>query len=260
MNFINKWQSCVTAKNSLLCVNIDPGEWGQRDHLTLDQGESKVSWAKSIIAKTAPYAAAIKPNRQYFKDISREELASINSYAHSLGLISIDDSKIADIGATNDAALYHAVQEGFDAITYCPFPGNIAETCEMAKQRNIGLIPLALMSNPEFKLMKSLTIDKLPAYQYYAKESYIHGAAGVVVGAPSPKNHILQEEVDAIKAIIGPLTVLVPGIGAQGGYLAPIVATFGDQAIVSVGRDIAYHQDPASQARKYQELINSYRH
>ena len=57
--------------------------------------------------------AAIKPNRQYFKDVSRDELKEINDYAHSLGLLSIDDSKIADIGDTNDSAIYHAAKRGF---------------------------------------------------------------------------------------------------------------------------------------------------
>lgn len=259
MSFIEKWQSHVESKNSLLCVNLDPAEWGQRESLTLKEGDSKVAWSKSIIEKIAPYAAAIKPNRQYFKDISRREMLDINTFAHSLGLLSIDDSKVADIGDTNDAALFHAVQEGFDAITYCPFPGNIAATCKMAQKRGIGLIPLALMSNPAFGMMKNIIIDGMPAYQHYAQLSRDHGAAGVVIGAPSPSNHITRKEMEALKSSIGPLTVLVPGIGAQGGDLGPVVEIFGDKAIVSVGRDIAYHKDPAGQAQQFHESINQLR-
>ena len=42
-------------KNSLLCVGIDPAEFGQRSQRTLKDGESKVEWAKELIKDVAPY-------------------------------------------------------------------------------------------------------------------------------------------------------------------------------------------------------------
>ena len=73
--------------------------------------------------------------------------------------MSIDDSKIADIGDTNDSAIYHAAKGAFDYITYAPFRGNIEAACEQSKKHNVGLITLALMSNPEYALIKNTTID-----------------------------------------------------------------------------------------------------
>ena len=73
------------------------------------------------------------------------------------------------------------------------------------------------------------------------------------------EDQLSQDEITTVRSIIGDMTVLVPGIGAQGGDLEPIVKTFGDNAIVSVGRDIAYSQNPQARAKHYQELINKYR-
>ena len=260
MNFIEKWLNAVESKNSLLCVNIDPAEFGQRSQGTLPEGTEKVKWTIDLVEKVSPYASAIKPNRQYFKDISRQEMKKINDAIHRAGMVSIDDSKVADIGDTNDAALYHAVEEGFDAITYAPFPGNIEATCNMAHARNIGLIPLVLMSNPEYGIMKNAQIEGSPLYQYIAKEIAKHDAHGVVIGAPSSKNHIELDEIKTVREIIGNRTVLVPGIGAQGGDLKPIVEVFGDYTIVSVGRAIAYSENPELTAKEYFEMIEKVRH
>ncbi|SME96265.1 orotidine 5'-phosphate decarboxylase [Pseudobacteriovorax antillogorgiicola] len=259
MTFIQKWLDAVDRKGSILCVNIDPAEPQQRANGVLPAGMSKLDWSLKLVEAVSPYAAAIKPNRQYFKDFSRDEMVQLNQAIHKHGMVSIDDSKIADIGDTNDAALYHAAQEGFDAVTYAPFPGNIAATCEAAKKHGMGLIPLVLMSNPEYAVMKNIPIAGQAFYEYLARESAAHDADGVVVGAPSAKNHLSLEELQRVKELIGPRTVLVPGIGAQGGDLEPIVNTFGDYAIVSVGRAIAYNDDPAATARNYFELIQKLR-
>ncbi|NRA68427.1 MAG: orotidine 5'-phosphate decarboxylase [Pseudobacteriovorax sp.] len=256
MNFREKWKATVERKKSVLCINLDPAELKQRDELNIKQSD-KIQWSLDIIDQTAQYAAAIKPNRQYYKDLSRQDMLKINQYAKDRGLLSIDDSKISDIGSTNDAALFHAVEEGFDAITYAPFPGNLADTCQMALKRNIGLIPLVLMSNPEYKAIKSLEINQMKYWQYLAIESEKHQASGIVVGAPSTKNHISHDELNAIaESISQDMTVLVPGIGAQGGAFAPIIEAFGKRSIISVGRDIAYHESPKERAAYYFKEIN----
>lgn len=260
MDFNEKWLQAIQKKNSLLCVNIDPAEWGQRDQGTLSESEDKCSWISQLIEKVAPFASGIKINRQYIKDLSRSQAKSLNHLIHQHDMISIDDSKIADIGDTNDAALYHAAEEGFDAVTYAPFPGNIAATCKMAKNRNIGLIPLVLMSNPEYELIKNSTIQNKPGYVYIAEECAASGAHGVVIGAPSEKNHLSAEEISLVRDIVGDkTTALVPGIGAQGGDIEPILKLFGDMTIASVGRAIAYAQNPAKAAEEYQKMLASKR-
>ncbi len=258
-SFVKIWLDTVKEKNSLLCVGIDPAEHKQRPDRALKKGESKLEWSKNLIKEVAPYAAAIKPNRNYFKDLSREELKEINDYAHSFGLLSIDDSKIADIGDTNDSAIYHAAEESFDFITYAPFPGNIEAACEQSKRHNVGLITLALMSNPEYALIKNASIEGEKAYKVFCQKVAKSDGCGVVIGAPSEKNHLEISEIETAKEILGERLVLVPGVGAQGGDCEEIIRIFKDLAMINVGRAIAYSENPAEQAKKYQLEFNTVR-
>ena len=103
MGLKENWQEAVQKKNSLLCVGIDPAETGQRPRGTLPEGTNKLDFCLELVDRVAPYAAGIKPNRQYLKDFSRQEMQTLNERIHAHGMISIDDSKLADIGDTNDA-------------------------------------------------------------------------------------------------------------------------------------------------------------
>jgi orotidine-5'-phosphate decarboxylase len=259
MGFQELWLQAVRRKNSLLCVGIDAAEPGQRTQKALPAGVDKVEWTLSLIAQVAPYAAGIKLNRNYYKDISRREMQTLNRAIHEEGMVSIDDSKLADIGETNDAGIYHAREEGFDAITYAPFPGNTRQAAQQADKHGLGLIVLVLMSNPEYQIMKQARIGEKALYRYLAEEVAACQAAGVVIGAPSSDNHIRVEEIEEVAALLPQSLVLVPGIGAQGGELAPILKVFGDRTIANVGRAIIYDRDPAAQARAYRDSIQKLR-
>ncbi len=255
MDFRQKWLAAVARKNSLLCVGIDPAEIEQRHGQQIPEGADKAEWTLAIIEAVAPFSSGIKLNRNYFKDLSRSAIRALNDRVHALGMISIDDSKLADIGDTNDAGIYHAKQEGFDAITFAPFPGNTLQAGKQAEAHGIGLIPLVLMSNPEFRLMKLAIIDGQPLYRFLAKQSAAARAAAVVIGAPSEGNHITEEEIAEVAQILPAALVLVPGIGAQGGELGPILKHFGSRTIANVGRAIIYAKDPAQEAKHYRDMI-----
>lgn len=254
MSFISKWQQAVERKQSLLCVGIDPANQGQRENQALDQGLDKLSWTLNMIEAVAPFAAGIKLNRNYFKDCDSDQLLKLTGAIHSFDMISIDDSKVADIGDSNDAGIYHAKAQGFDAITYAPFPGNIADTAKRACQRDIGLIMLVMMSNPEFQMMAKASIDGKPFSNYLAEAVAQHDIEGMVIGAPSPSNHIDTETIKHLDKLSGGNKLaLVPGVGAQGGSAATIVEVFGPRAIINVGRSITYAENPSEAARKYLE-------
>ena len=175
-------------------------------------------------------------------------------------MVAIDDSKLADIGETNDSGLYEAQEENFDAVTYAPFPGNAREVISQAHPRGLGIIPLVLMSNPEFKAIKNSRIRGIKGYEYFALQSAEYEADAIVVGAPSPTNHITDQEVRRVKEIVEDKIVLMPGIGAQGGDAKYIISVFGgDNVIANVGRDIMYSPNPAKAASKYQKMLNKIR-
>lgn len=254
-NFRERWAEATSLKNSLLCVGIDAAEPGQRSSRSIPENVSKLDWTLAIIDQIAPYAAAVKINRNYYKDLSRADMQMLTTRVRKHGMLSIDDTKLADIGDTNAAAIFHAAEEGYDALTYAPFPGNALQAAEQAREQNIGLIMLVLMSNPEFKLMKDARIDGKPFYQYLAEQAAKGDVDGVVIGAPSASNHIQTVELDAIARELTSATILVPGIGAQGGEIAPILKRFGKRTIVNVGRAVIYAKDPAAEAKLYRDQI-----
>ena len=255
MSFKEKWHRAVAEKNSILCVGVDPAEPGQRSNNITPSGLNKLDHCISVIEAVAPYSAAIKPNHQYIRDFSRMQIKTLNDKIHELGMVSIDDSKVADIGDTNDAAFYHSKAEGFDAITYAPFAGNLEGSIQAAKARDLGIITLTLMSNPEFLAMKHAQFEETPGYLFFAKKVAEFAGDAMVVGAPSEKNHITLNELKEIRQACPEGLVLVPGIGAQGGASEHIVQTFGRNAIVAVGRSIFYSDDPAKEAEAYQKLL-----
>ncbi len=259
MSFAQKWEEVVAQKNSILCVGLDPAEYGQRPNASLPQGASKLEWCLDFVEKVAPFSAAVKPNRNYIEDLSREEKSKLTAHIHKWGMLAIEDSKLADIGETNDSGFYHSRMDGFDAVTYCPFPGNTREAVNQARSRDIGIISLVLMSNPEFEVIKNSKICGMRGFEYFAFQSAEYGADAIVVGAPSENNHITDEEVRRVKEIAGEQLVLMPGVGAQGGDAQVIIRIFGDNAIANVGRAIMYAPNPAKEAEKYRDMLNGLR-
>ncbi len=78
----------------------------------------------------------------------------------------------------------------------------------------------------------------------------------LVIGASFP------DQLRQAREIIGEMTVLVPGIGAQGGSLRDIMAAgLVNQRglILNAGRSIIYAEDPAHEARELRDSINALR-
>lgn len=257
MNFQQKWNNVVSAKNSILCAGLDPAEYGQRPTNTISEGVNKLQWCLSFIEQISPYAAAVKINRNYIKDFSRNETGLLCDKIHDLGMLAIDDIKLADIGCTNEASFYHTAMEGFDAITYAPFPGNIGEAVKQAHQHELGIIVLTILSNPEYKDIKTAKINNTPLFQYIAEQVAEHRADAVVIGAPNLNNHITLSEITTVANIIPNDTlVLVPGIGTQGGELSALGPIFGNRIIANVGRTIMYAKNPCDTASSYKQMLN----
>ena len=291
MSFYDKWKKAVESKNSILCAGLDPAEctMGRKEE-GLREGTSKLEWALKYVTAVAPYCAAVKPNVNYWKEHDdMRSLREIVDLAHSQGLVVIDDSKLADIGDTNDAGIYHSKSKGFDAVTIAPFAGNLAQAAQQAKARDIGAITMCLMSNPEyereknklvpvsdalFTLMMTLTSNPgkvidgqtyLYQYIYLAYESTLHHIDGIVIGAPSPKNHIKENEIKKVRDLVNSTTlVLLPGIGKQGGEAGTIMRYFDrENVIANVGRDLMFPngsnttpEQQAERAQYYQKMLN----
>jgi len=269
MNFEDKWYKAVAEKSSILCVGIDPAEHGQRPSRALPAGADKLAWCVDLVEQTAPYAAAIKPNRSYIEDFSRTQTRQLVQHTKSFGLVTILDRKAADIGSTLDSAIYHAAQEGFDAMTFVQFAGNWGSASKSALSHGVDLFSMILMSNPEYASIKGMPGGSgLPFYLHAARQTRLLGFAGGVIGAPSDSNHLTEDEITWAKAHLGgdasKKLILMPGIGAQGGEAEYMVKMFGDRLIVNVGRAVMYagpdfNNSPAKAAEHYNSMLNDLR-
>ncbi len=297
--FKDKWYEAVERKNSVLCAGLDPAEFdmGRGEKGLPEFGDKKI-WSLDYIEAVAPYCAAVKPNVQYWvnQELDRDSkendmgaLVEIGKLVQELGMVYILDAKLADIGSTNDAGIYHHNKKGFDAVTVAPYAGNMAEISEQAENRGIGAITMCLMSNPEYAIEKNLLVPlesgqesryrdsdlifvegvpHVKRYKYLSSNASRLGLDGVVIGAPSEKNHITDEELEIVRLYTGEdMRILLPGVGHQGGEAGKIWEHYGlNDVIVNVGRSLmlpkgsdstAYEQ--AETAKHYRDMLNELR-
>jgi orotidine-5'-phosphate decarboxylase len=180
------------------------------------------------------------------------------------------DAKRADIGTTNLGYVQAAFDIiGVDAITVHPYLGKEALAPFLARKEK-GIIVLAKTSNPGAGEFQDLPVGDLqePLYQvvarHVAQNWNANGNCALVVGATYPA------DLKKVRAIIGDMPILIPGIGVQGGEIAATVAAGKDSRgwgmIINSSRGVIFasKEDDFAQAarRATKELrteINRYR-
>lgn len=230
--------------NGRLCVAIDPALSGQRESMT--QEGDRVKFCIDMIKQVASHCSVVKFNQQYLFGLTDKEHLSITGVAKKLGLLSILDYKLCDIGASVDSAIFHIARSGYDAFTFNPFAGNLECATKEAHRLGVGIIALVLMSNPEAVWTGGL-------FRKTASQVKASGADGCVVGATG---HVKRSSITASVRLAGPDRIfLVPGIGAQGGDASRVVDCFGSAGaknlLLTVGRSIIYADNPKTAAEKY---------
>lgn len=242
----DKFISAMKEKDSQLCVGLDP-------RFEKVNPETIYEFCTTIVDETFEHCFCYKPNTQYIMPMGFSEIKKLNKYIHDKNCLSISDHKLSDIGSTNKAALHWLSKMGFDAVTYSPFPGNIAETINNADQVGMGVITLTLMSNPEADFFMKSQVNGKPGYQFIAEQVALNNGLGVVVGATCDVTDIKK-----IYALLKNQLVLSPGVGAQGGGL-DIVKIFKEKTIINVSRDIITKENPRERAEYYKNMINTVR-
>ena len=272
MNFINKLSAAWTANNSLLCVGLDP-DLAKLPADLRDLPDGITTFCTRIIDATADLACAFKPQIAYFAALGAEkQLEDIcryvrENYPH---IPLILDAKRGDIGATATQYAREAFERyGADAVTVNPYMGEDSLAPYLA-WKDRGVIILCRTSNPGGSDLQFLNTDGEPLYQRVARlvaEKWNkNGQCALVVGATFP------EELAQVRAIVGDMPLLVPGIGAQGGDIAATVGAgqtaSGMGMMISSSRAIIYAtpqdgEDWADAARRVaietRDAINQHR-
>ncbi len=262
----DRWQQAGT----LVCVGLDPEPAKFPARFAAD-ADAVFAFNRDIVDATAQYACAFKPQIAHFAALGAEDaLARLIAYVHANhpGIPVILDSKRGDIGSTAQ----HYASEAFDryaadAITANPYLGRDSVQ-PFLDRADRGVVVLCRTSNPGAGDLQDLLVDGRPLYQHVAekvaREWNGHGNCSLVVGATWPAQ--LRE----VRAIVGEVPFLVPGVGAQGGDVEAVVSNAktadGTGLMVSSSRGILYassgedYADAAAAAAKsLRDQINRYR-
>ena len=227
--FTQQLQSAWASQGSMLCVGFDPDP--QRLPAVFQgKPEGIFEFCREIADATADIVCSFKPQFAYFASQRAEaQLEKLTRYLKDKypHIPVILDSKRGDIGSTADHYALEAFERyGADAVTVNPYMG--FDTIEpYLKHAGKGVIVLCRTSNPGGSDLQFLNVapNGEPLYLHVAKlaaqEWNISGQISLVVGATFP------EEIAKVRAIVGEMPLLIPGIGAQGGDIDATVKAGG---------------------------------
>ena len=263
MNAKDKYSARVDSAHSLLCVGLDSDK-RKLPPAFRQQPAPQLAFNRHIIDITADFAAAFKFNIAFYEANGADgwrQLADSMTFlrARHPDILTICDAKRADIGNTS-AAYAHAIfdQLGFDAITLNPYLGRDALQ-PFLDYADKACIILCRTSNPGAAELQDLRLGERPLWRIVAektaREWNANGNCMLVASGTNPR------EVAAIREIAGEMTLLVPGIGAQGGDVKAVIAAglnrAGHGLIINSSRGIIFADDPALAAASLRDAINA---
>ena len=260
--FVDMLKKRWSIDKTLLCVGLDPDPARFPRHL---QGDGAIfDFCRAIVDATHDLVCAFKPQIAYFAaHRAEDQLEATIAYIHERypDVPVILDAKRGDMGATSEQYAREVFERyRGDAVTLQPYQGHDAIAPYLAYEGK-GAIILCRTSNPSGDELQSLRVGSSRASSSSSSSSsssasssegeplYLHvarlvaerwntnGQCGLVVGATYPK------ELAEVRAAVGEMPILVPGIGAQGGDLEASVRAGSTPAggiIVSSSRAVLY--------------------
>ncbi|MDI6858254.1 MAG: orotidine-5'-phosphate decarboxylase [Dehalococcoidia bacterium] len=259
MRFFDKLERAATKNGSLLCVGLDPDP-------ALMPITDVADFNQAIIEATADLVCAYKPNLAFYEALGERGLLALHKTLAAIpeDIPVIGDGKRNDIG--NTARAYaHALFDHwrFDAVTVNPYLGGDALEPFLERPDKVAFV-LCRTSNPGARDLQDLPVTlggspPRPLFEAVAEAARrwnTRANVGLVVGATYP------EELRRVREICPDMTFLVPGVGAQGGDVAAVMANGldarGGGLIINVSRQVLYaskESDFAQAARRAAQAL-----
>jgi orotidine-5'-phosphate decarboxylase len=270
MEFMTKLRDCRERNASFVCVGLDPEPAKFPTHLH-GRPDAVFAFCRAIVDATAELVCCFKPQFAHFAALRAEDaLERLIGHIHAThpGVPVILDAKRGDIGSTAQHYASEAFDRyGADAVTANPYLGRDSMQ-PFLDRADKGVIVLCRTSNPGARDLQDLDVGGRPLYQHVAelvaRDWNANGNCALVVGATYP------DELREVRALVGDMTILVPGIGAQGGDVQAVLRNGknaqGAGLIISSSRAILYAgsgedfaQVARGEARKLRDEINRWR-
>ncbi|MCO6450029.1 MAG: orotidine-5'-phosphate decarboxylase [Caldilineales bacterium] len=250
--FLDKLSARLSEGRAPLCVGLDPDLTNKPDRYP-----GLLAWNLDIIAATTDLAACYKPNIAFYEALGRD---GFDLLTQTLAAIPADvpiilDAKRGDIGSTAKAYARACFEHwDVDAVTVNPYLGGDGVR-PFTAYRDRYVFVLCHTSNPGAGEVQHASQWGLPLYQRIAARAptWGDGNAGLVVGATYP------EALSDVRALAPDAWILAPGVGAQGGDAAAVLAHGANAedggVLINVSRGIAGADDPHAAAKALSEIM-----
>ncbi|HEY6483825.1 MAG TPA: orotidine-5'-phosphate decarboxylase [Steroidobacteraceae bacterium] len=251
--FIEMLTASWDRSDSLVCVGLDPEIERFPAHVAA-QPSPIFQFNRAVIEATADLVCAYKPQIAHYAAYEAEDqLQRTIEHIHQQhpGIAVILDAKRGDIGNTAERYAIEAFERyGADAVTVNPYLGG--DSLEpFLRRADKGILILCRTSNPGCRDLQDLDVGGRKLYHVVADLAATkwnaRGNCLLVVGATYPR------ELAEIRALVGDMPLLVPGVGAQGGDAGQAViegqTRAGTGLIISASRSILYAQSGAGFAQ-----------
>jgi orotidine-5'-phosphate decarboxylase len=244
--YLERLAARSAATRTVLCLGLDPDPGGLPAGFAADVGGIE-AFATLVLDAALPFAAAVKANLSFYEAFGPAGLSALERLRARIpvDVPVIADGKRGDIGSTSarqSVAYFDAL--GFDAVTINPYVGEEALATYLERADRFAYV-LCRTSNDGATELQSLRVASTwgadgsfaePDEPLWARVARMvaswgpGGTAGLVIGATAP------EELRAARTIAPGLAVLVPGVGAQGGAIEPVLAAGPATAAPAGGR------------------------
>lgn len=235
----------IFAKKSFLCVGLDTDSSQLPPSLT-GKPNAVFQFNKAIVDATYTHTVAYKINTAFYECHGLAGWQAMEQTAqyihhHHPNIFLIADAKRGDIGNTSRMYAKAFLQNlPFHAITVAPYMGS--DSIQPFLQiENKYVIVLGLTSNVgSHDFQHLLLANGKPLYQQVIETVAAYGTAQnimFVIGATQ------AQSLQHIRSIIPHHFLLVPGVGAQGGNMAQVIASganAGGGLLINASRSIIY--------------------
>ena len=242
MGFHERLDVAWSRSGSMLCIGLDPDP--ARLPIALDGVPDAIErFCVAIVDATADLVCAFKPQIAHFAAQRAEhqlERVCQHIREHHPDVVLVLDAKRGDVSSTAEFYASEAFgRYGADAVTVNPYLGT--DAAEPFLRRG-GVLALCHTSNAGAGELQDLLVDGEPLYlrvaEMVSERWSERGDCGLVVGAT------YAEQLAKVRAVVGDLPILLPGVGVQGGDIAASVRAgstgSGTGLIASSSREILY--------------------
>ena len=264
-SFRGRIKERIAQVGSSLCVGADPHVDKLPPffaHCLAAEGAEAflMRFSQTLIEASAGLVAAIKFQSAFYEAHGALGVAALTralAQARSHGLITILDAKRGDIASTMAAYGQMAFDTmGADALTIMPYMGmdSVAPLLPWLAKGH-GVYVVWISSNPSGGLIQDAVAEPLldALFEYFSGAG-VSDALGLVLGATKVEQLPL-----ALLQRLGPTSLLMPGIGAQGGVVTTrvrgLIASTG-AVLVPQSRSLTAYPEGVSSWAQYQDVVS----